>query len=254
MSENAKHPIKSVGRSVRILETLKDSDWHGVTEISRKVDLNKGSVHHHLSTLKENGFVVEEDGKYRLGMRFLEFGIHARNQMKLYEVAKPKIDELAEETGELANLMIEENGLGVYLYIAGGDQALSLDTKVGTQQYLHTCALGKTILAHLPDPEVDRILQNHGLPEETPNTVTDREDLFRELEQVRERGLAFDGEERAEGIRCVAAPIRTNDGELLGAVSVSGPASRMKQHRFKNEIADLVENTATVIQINATYG
>jgi len=254
MTENANHPIKSLNRTVSILEALKQSEWQGVTEVADKVSVNKGSVHHHLSTLEANGFVVREDGQYRLGMRFLEFGIHARERMKLYQVGKSEIDKLAEETGELANLMIEENGMGVYLYIAGGDQALSIDTKVGSQQYLHTCALGKTILAHLPDGDVERILETHGLPEETPNTVTERDQLFEELEEVRERGVAFDGEERAEGIRCVAVPIRNNRDETIGAVSVSGPASRMKAERFKNELPELIENTATVIKVNATYG
>jgi len=253
MSRKAKNPIKSLNKSFAILESLRNSKWQGITEISEKLDLNKGSVHHHLSTLEENGFVVKEGGQYRLGMRFLEFGIEARNRMTLYNVGKPEIDKLADKTSEIANLMIEENGLGVYLYISKGEQALSLDTKIGSIQYLHTSALGKTILANLPDQRVEEILTNHGLPEETPNTVTKREELFAELEEVRDRGIAFDGEERAEGIRCVAAPIKTNDDELLGAVSVSGPSSRMKEQRFKNEVPELVENTATVIQVNATY-
>jgi len=253
MARSAKNPIKSLDRTVEIINALKSPEWRGVTELSNELNLNKGSVHHHLSTLEDHGFVVKKDGQYRLGMRFLEFGVHARDRMKLYNIGKREIDKLADETGEIANLMIEENGLGVYLYISDGAQALTLDTKVGTRQHLHTCALGKAILASLPEQRVDEIIDNHGLPAKTSNTVTDPNELKRGLEQMREQGIAFDGEERAEGICCVAAPIQSTEGDLLGAVSVSGPFSRVKGDRLEEEIPELVQEVATVIGINATY-
>jgi DNA-binding IclR family transcriptional regulator len=141
----------------------------------------------------------------------------------------------------------------VYVHIATGQQALSLDTNVGSQQHLHTSGLGKAILAHLPPERVDRIIDRHGLPQKTANTITDRGELLTELETIRERGLAYEREERVEGIQCVAAPVQDNDGQLLGAVSVSGPASRMTETRFEDEISEQVRKTATVIRINATY-
>ena len=99
----------------------------------------------------------------------------------------------------------------------------------------------------------DWILDRHGLPAETPNTVTSRSALEAELDEIRNRGVAFDGEERAEGVRCVAAPITDNEDTLHGSVSVSGPSTRIKGERFRSEIPEAVQNAATVIGINMRY-
>jgi DNA-binding IclR family transcriptional regulator len=180
-------------------------------------------------------------------------GEYTRQQTKLLEVAKSEIDELAEETGEIANLMIEEHGRGIYVYISKGEKAVNLDTHVGTRQYLHTSAVGKSILSKMDDEELEQIIERHGLPAETPNTVTSEEQLYGELDEIRERGVAFDGEERAEGIRCVAAPITDTEENLLGAVSVSGPSTRVKGDHLRQKIPEKVQHVSTVIGINAFY-
>jgi DNA-binding IclR family transcriptional regulator len=249
----AKNPVQAADRTLQILETLYDLEQAGVTELADRLDMNKGTVHHHLSTLEEREYVVKKGQKYQLGLRLFEMGIQTRRQTELYSVAKEHIDELAEKTGEMANLMIEEHGRGTYIYISRGEQAVTLDTKIGTRQYLHASALGKTILAHMPDDRFNAVVEQHGLPRETPNTVTDRATLEEELERIRDEGVAFDGEERAEGIRCVAAPITDNDNTLRGAVSVSGPSTRMKGERFKEEVPEMVKDTATVVGINISY-
>lgn len=249
----AKNPVGATEKALRILDALKQLDGAGVTELARTLDVSKGTVHNHLSTLEENEYVVKEGSTYRLSLRFLELGEYTRHQTRLLDIARPEIDALAEQTGEIANLMIEEHGRGVYLYISRGEKAVNLDTKVGTRQYLHTSALGKAILANLEDEQFESVINRHGLPAETPNTVTNEEALHEELDEIRERGFAFDGEERAEGIRCVATPITNNNDTLLGSVSVSGPSTRMKGSWFREEIPEQVQNTATVIGINASY-
>jgi DNA-binding IclR family transcriptional regulator len=249
----ANKPVKSTHKSLRILETLYDLERAGVTEIADELGMHKGTVHHHLSTLEEREYVVKDDGTYKLGLKLFEMGVQTRRLTPVYSIAKEDVDRLADQTGEMANLMIEEHGRGTYVYIARGDEAVRLDTKIGTRQYLHTSALGKAILAHMSRERREAVIERHGLPAETPNTVTDREALEAELDEIRDRGVAFDGEERAEGIRCVAAPITTNRDELVGAVSVSGPSSRMRGDRFEEEIADAVSDTATVIGINVSY-
>lgn len=245
--------IKSSERTLQILSAVRELDGAGVTELANHLDMSKATVHHHLGTLERNEFLVKDDSTYRLGLRFLEMGESARRQTDVFHIAKSEIDGLAEETGELANLMIEEHGRGVYVHIAAGDQAVRLDTKVGTRQYLHTSALGKAILANMPPEQFEEVIGRHGLPAQTSNTVTDKETLEAELDQIRERGVAFDGEERAEGIRCVAAPVTDNRNQLIGAVSVSGPSTRMKDDRFHETIPEMVQDAATVIGINVSY-
>ncbi|WP_101297982.1 IclR family transcriptional regulator [Halegenticoccus soli] len=249
----ARNPVKSVRTTARILRALKELDSAGVTELSERLGLTKGTVHNHLSTLEENEFVVRDGEKYRLGILFFEFGEQTKRAKKIYGVGVPEVEKLADRTDELASLLIEEHGRGIYLHRARGEQALTLDTRIGARVYLHNTGLGKAILAHLPRERTERILDRHGLPRTTENTIDSRDALFEELDRVRERGYAIDDEERATGIRCVAAPVTTSDGAVHGAVSVAGPTSRIKGDRLETAIPDLVQNAANVISINLTY-
>jgi len=245
--------VRSSEKTLEILGAIRDLGEVGVTELADEMEMSKATVHHHLSTLEGKEYVVKNGSKYRIGLRLLEMGEHARRQTGVFEIARSEVDSLADRSGEIANLMVEEHGKGVYVHIAAGDQAVNLDTDEGTRQYLHTSALGKAILANMPPERFESVIERHGLPVQTSNTVTDRETLEAELEEIRDRGVAFDGEERAEGIRCVAAPITDNRGELIGAVSVSGPSTRMRDERFRKEIPEMVQDTATVIGINVSY-
>jgi DNA-binding IclR family transcriptional regulator len=239
--------------TLRVLETLKRLDGAGVTEVADRLDLPKSTVHNHVSTLLRNEYVVKEGDTYRVGLQFLEFGEYIRNRMPIYDVARPEVERLAEETGELANLLVEEHGKGVYLCRAKGGRAVRLDTYAGMRVHLHCTALGKAILAYLPEERVREIIDTHGLPSRTDTTITDEATLFAELEEVRERGVAHDEEERLAGLRCVAAPIKNLDGNALGAISVSGPTSRMKGDRFDETVPEELISTANVIELNLNY-
>lgn len=127
--------------------------------------------------------------------------------MKLYRVAASELQKLADQTGEHANLMIEKHGQGIFLYKVKGEDAVELDTYTGMRVDLQTTALGKAILAHLPETRIDEILNMHGLPRITENTVTDPAELKSELAEICERGYATDDEERVKGVRCVGVPI-----------------------------------------------
>lgn len=253
MAQKTKTSIASTEKSFEIVDALVSEGPCGVTELANHLGHNKTTVYHHLSTLESRDYVAKENGKYKLGLRFFDVGQHTRRQHLIYRVGKPEIDELANETGELANMMVAEKGLGTYIYISRGENAIRLDTKMGTRQYLHTSALGKSILANMTDDEFDSVIERHGLPSQTQNTVTDRDELEDELEEIRESGVAFDGEERAEGIRCIAAPVIDKDGNLLGAVSVSGPSIRLADDHFYETMPKKIQNTAEIIGINASY-
>lgn len=249
----ATNPIRAVGTSATIVEKLAELDEAGVTELANHLDITKGTIHNHLATLEENELVVKNDGRFRLSLRFFELGERIRNRHEIYEVGQPEVDKLATETGELGNILVEEHGRGIYLYRAEGENALSLDTGIGSRVFLHQTGLGKAILAHLPEERVDTIVDEHGLEPSTEHTVTKREQLFEDLERIRERGYALDMEERAEGVRCASAPVITNDGVVRGAVSVAGPTSRMSDDHLESAISDMVMRAANVISINLSY-
>lgn len=253
MPSEAKNPVKSVETVLRIVDRLMAVDGAELSELTDSLDISKSTIHNYLSTLEQEEYVVKEGTEYNVGIRFLELGAYARARQKIYDIAKPEVAKLAEETGELANLLIEEHGRGSYLVREFGEDAVQVEAHVGTRTYLHSTALGKAILAHLPDERVDEIIDTHGLPEVTEQTVTEREALFDRLEQVRERGFALDDEERLPGLRCVAVPVLSNTGRVLGAVSVSGPTTRMTEERFREEVPRKVLETVNVIELNVTY-
>ncbi|WP_458209899.1 IclR family transcriptional regulator [Haladaptatus sp. NG-SE-30] len=251
--EGPKNPVMAVKTTADILEKVAELERAGVTELANELDITKGTVHNHLATLEDHDLVVRDGGKFLLGLRLFEFGERVKNQRKIHDVGVPEVDKLADETGELGNILVEEHGRGIYLYRARGDNALSLDTGIGSRVYLHQTGLGKAILAHLPEERVDEIIDEHGLEPSTEHTRTTREALFEDLEQIRERGYALDAEERAEGVRCVAAPVITNDGVVRGAVSVAGPVSRLCGDYLESAVPDMVKRTANVISINLSY-
>lgn len=246
-------PVNAARTTFRIVETLRELDGAGVSELAEHLDLPTSTVHDHLRTLEREEYLINDDGTYRVGIRFLELGEQARQRMKVYAVARPEIDALAEETGEHANLLIEEHGRGAFLYKARGADAVQLDTHAGMRVHLQTTALGKAIMAHRSRDEVEDIIDHHGMPAVTDETITDRETLFAALAEIRERGVAFDDEERVAGMRCVAAPITDGDDRAVAAVSISGPKSRMLDETYSDEVPDRVRRSANVIEVNLTY-
>ena len=249
----AKNPVKSTQTTFEIIETLKEIDGGGVTDIADHLGIPKSTVHNYLTTLEEAEYVVKEGTEYQVGIRFLEFGAYVRNQMPLYEIAKEEVDKLAADTGELGNLLVEEHGRGSYIHRVHGDQAVKVEEHIGTRVYLHTTALGKAIMAHMPEERRRAIIDRHGLPASTENTTTDPGVLEEELQAIRDRGYAKDDEERINGLRCIAAAVLSNDGRVLGAVSVSAPTNRMQGKTFEEEIPAKVQEAVNVIELNVTY-
>ncbi|WP_435361964.1 IclR family transcriptional regulator [Haloarchaeobius sp. DFWS5] len=245
--------LKTVSRACDIVRTLEELDGAGVTELASHLGMSKSAVYSHLSTLRENHFVVKEGDTYRLGLQFLLLGEYVRNQHQLYHHGKEEIEKLAEETGEYAHLATEQHGLGVNLYKVQGEKAVGRDyqtSKLQKPDYLHFSATGKAILAHLPRERVEGIVAEYGLAPKTENTITDADDLFAALEQIREDGYATNAEEEIKGLQAIGAPILDKTDTVLGSVSVSGPVNRMQEPAYFDRIVDAVTSTANIIEVN----
>ena len=253
MAQTESGPVKATRTSFEIVEAIRRMDRPGVTELANRLDLPSSTVYDHLKTLESDEYIVRRGDGYQVGMRFLDLGGHARQEMRLFRVAESEIQNLANETGEHANLMIEEHGMGVFLHTVKGEEAVQLDTHVGRRIHLHTSALGKSILAHLPSERVDQILDRRGLPTVTSKTIDSREELDAQLAEIRDRGYAIDDEERVEGMRCVAAPVLGGDDAVYGAVSVSGPRIKMDEDRIHDHLSDRVLSTVNVLEVNLKY-
>ncbi|MDS0282730.1 IclR family transcriptional regulator [Haloarcula onubensis] len=244
--------VQAVQISCNILEALREMDGATVSELADHLGRSKATIHSHLATLTDNEFVVKHDGTHQISLRFVDIGEYAKNRIDIYDVAKAEVDRLAEETGEVAQFMVEEHGRGVYLHKARGENAIQTASYAGNRKDLHCTALGKAILSKLSTERIDEIIDRHGLPQRTEKTVSTRAALFDELDAVRERGVAFDDEEILHGLRCIAAPIEHPTGDIHGAISISGPTSRFKGDRFREELPEIVQGAANVIEVNAT--
>lgn len=249
-SDAGDRTIQSVEKACRIVRALRELDEAGVTEIADHVEMPKGSTHTYLNTLKRNDIVTETGGRYQLGLFLLDLGEYIKHRNRVYRSSQDSLDEVAAETGELARLIVREEGYGVYLAKSAGENAIETPIRPGQREYLHYTSQGKAILAHMSEPEVRKIIDEHGLPERTEQTITDPDELFEELAEIRERGIAFSQSERTRGLRCVAAPIHAPDGEVVAAIGVCGPTSRIHGDRFREELPEIIRDKANVIEIN----
>ena len=236
-----------------VVEALKELDSATPEEVAAVIDRSETTAEHYLSWLEGRGYITQRRGTYRNGLKFLDIGERVKHGTGIFDIAADQVDELAEESGELALMSLLEHGQNVLLYKSHGADAIQTSHEIGLREPLHCSGLGKAILSELPREHVERIVDEHGLPAFTEHTITDREELFEELDRTRDRGYAIDDQEAKPGIRCVAAPIVMNERELYGAVSVTAPQSRMRGGRFEERLPELVTGAANVIEVNSIY-
>jgi len=252
-SENrtANNPVQSARTTFRVIEGLQELEGAGVTELANHLDHSKTSVYNYLTTLEEEGYVKKTRSEYQLSLKFLDLGTFVKHREAVFEAAKPELEKLAQESDEIINLVVEENGRSVYLHREIGEKAIKHEEYPGYRGHLHNTAAGKAILAQMPRDQVESILDRRGLPSTTKHTITDRAELYDELDRIREQGYALDKGESMEGFRCVAAPVINNrTDQVKGAISVSGPRSRMRGERFKEDLPQLIIDAINVVEIN----
>lgn len=252
-NETGHRAVETVDTAFDIVDVLKRREGAGITEIADELGLAKSTVHRHVKTLEERGLLLQEGNDYRISTWFLDYGIHVRNRHPLFDVVKPKVDELAAETDEKVWCVIEEHGMGVHIYGAEGRHSVKTHARIGKRTPLHQFAAGKAILAHLPEERVDEILAEYGLAAKTSQTITDRDELNDQLEEIHERGYAFNREESVRGVHAVGAPIRDQSGTAIGAISVAGPANRLRETALAEELPTLLLGATNEVEINLAH-
>ena len=244
--------VKSDQKLFSIIEYLTEHGESGVTEIATDLGMAKSTVHLHLNTLLDSGYAVKNGTQYDLSLKFLDIGITKKNRIGIHKDIEPKMEEIAEKSGEQVWFWVEENGKAVVLSKAFGEHALITDGRIGKYMGLHCTAGGKALLANMPEWHVEEIIEQHGLPAQTSNTITEPENLFSELEEIRETGLAFSEEENIRGVNAIAAAIMDNDGTVHGSISVSGPSTRVDAS-VDTEEAELLQEVTKELGINLSY-
>ncbi|ELY93436.1 IclR family transcriptional regulator [Natrialba hulunbeirensis JCM 10989] len=252
MVERNEETIQATKTSFEVVHTLQEIGPARLSEIAAELELAESTTHRHLQTLHDMRYVSRDGERYQLGLRFARLGRAAQTRDPAYEMTQRHVEALAEETGERAQFVVEDHGLGIYLHVETGSQAVRVGFGVGRQIHLHSSSAGKAILAHYPRERVDEILDQWGLPAHAANTITDREELYEELETVRERGVAFNREEHVDGLNGTAVPVK-RDGRAIGALAVAGPSHRLTGEWLDEEIPDMMLAAANELELNATY-
>jgi DNA-binding IclR family transcriptional regulator len=221
-------PPNLLGKIMLVLRAFNADD--GVltfTELRERTGLAKGTLHRVLADLVAEQMLDRQDRSYRLGSGLFELGMRASGERCLLEVATPFLEDLYERTHEIAHLGLREGAEVVYIAKFGGHRQANSPSRLGGRMPLHATAIGKVLLAYAPD-EVRRGILSGPLRRLAPRTVIPPGQLNQQLMTVKETGLAYDREESALGVACVAAPIYDDAGSVIAAVSVTGSADRFR--------------------------
>jgi DNA-binding IclR family transcriptional regulator len=253
MTSDVKTRSKTTETSLDIVDAVRQLNGATIPAISEKLGMSDSTIHRHLVSLQEYGYIVKYDDEYHIGLRFLTLGGYAQQQIIAYPKIKEKVDQLAAKTGERAQFIVEERGMRVYLYTEVGESAVQTGAHIGRRGPLHVSAAGKTILANLPESRVDEILDEHGFSGGTKHSISTREELDETLETVRERGYAFNKQETTEGVNAVGAPVLDNDDTVIGALSISGPAHRLKDDALVETGSKNVLAAANELELHITH-
>jgi len=245
--------IQAVENAFDIIESVGELNGCKVRDLSEHMDLPKSTAHIYLKTLEDIGYVVRRDDEYQLGLRFLKTGGKVRYNNNLYQIGRAEVDELAQTTSEVATIGCEENGQRVMLYRTEPAEAIFNNAPTGEFTKMHWTALGKAILSQKSTDQIKEIVDMHGLPRATENTIVDQGKLFEEIESIQSQGYAVEDEERAKGVKSIAVPIESSDGMPATAISVAGPKHDLGTERIQSEIIPALQNTANVIELRARH-
>jgi DNA-binding IclR family transcriptional regulator len=246
--------VQVVDRALAALDVLAHrSSECSLVELCLELKLHKSTVHRLMMVLEQHRLVDKNPGTggYRLGLKLFEFGSKAIAAFDPRRHARPYLDRLQRELGETVFFCILDEGQVFYLEKVESQQSVRTACTVGSRAPAYCTAVGKAMLAELPEVEVNDIVRRWGLKPVTANTITTAAALKAELRAIRSRGYAIDNEEKEQGLRCVSAAVRGHSGKLFAAISVSGPAFRITKERTP-EIGQVVMRAAN--DLSAEFG
>ncbi|MBB6447713.1 IclR family transcriptional regulator [Bacillus benzoevorans] len=245
----AERLIQSVDRAADILELFLDGESElSVKDISEKLGLSKSTVHGLIKTLEHRGYLQQnpDDLKYKLGLKLFELGSFIADKLDIVQIARPFIKELVDELRETVHLVVRQQDELVYVAKEEGPQTLRISSHVGKKAPIHCTGVGKAILAYQNEREVDRILSTIKMQAFTEHTITDKEEIKKQLQTIKENGYSLEDEEIEFGLACVGAPIFDYNGNVSASLSCATPKMRLTDERLPEVIAG-VKNAAAKI-------
>jgi len=252
-----RYHIRAVERALLLLKTfLSQEPELAAGEISKRIELDPSTTFRLLATLESHGFVKQDavTGKYRLGVQCLELGSQFLKSNDVRESALKVMQSLRDQFGETVHLGILDGDEIVYLEKVTGSHAIGLmSSRVGGRAPAHATAIGKVLLANMPQEELAARNTRRKLARCTEATITNWNDLQKELARILENGYAIDNQEHETGVKCVAAPIYGHQG-VIAALSISGPVERIEEQIKKNGIVPSLKKAGQDISLELGWG
>lgn len=255
MLPSAESPSVAVERALAILEAVaQDSEGLSNAEISRKLQIPKSSASYILRTLEKQGYLNRnlETGKYRVGLKVLSLSRGALSGIDVREVALPIMRHLMEKTHLTCHLAILDGTDAVYIEKVEPHGFIRMDTWVGRRMRVHATSVGKSLVAHIPQERLEKILEERGMEKRTAKTITTVPRLLKDLEKVREQGYAIDDEENNIGARCVGAPVFNQDGAIEASIGLSGTINQVNGQTMPR-ILEALKDAARHISMGMGY-
>jgi IclR family transcriptional regulator, pca regulon regulatory protein len=251
---NAAGLSQSLERGLAILSTFTpDRPALGISELARKLTLTRSTTHRYVATLATLGYLQQDDAtrKYRLGPRVLDLGFSVLGSLELRDIAAPHLRRLTDTTGHTSNLAIRDDTdvilIDRVLGRPGRYHHLEFSLHVGSRIPAYCSATGKALLAFLPRPDLNQLMERIDLIQRGPRTLTDKKALLAELDRVRRTGVAVNDEELDSALRSIAAPVRSRSGEVVAAVNVAIPWSPAAMNDLASRLGPTVQATAAEI-------
>ena len=227
--------VKTTRTSLDIIDTIRAADGARVSDVVDAHGIAKSTAHKHLTTLERAGYLIKSGEVYHIGFKFLNLGEYARERRYWFAAVKAAVEDLAERTEEECDFVVDDHGRVItvvesyhkWAKYGAGDDSERYRANIGTYYPIHATGSGLAILSAYPRERVEAVVDERGLSAPTDHTITDREELFAELDRTRERGYAVGDRYYAEGLRSVGRAVTAPDGTVIGALSVSGPTYRI---------------------------
>jgi IclR family KDG regulon transcriptional repressor len=240
--------VKVLHKTVDILETLRGQrSGMALHDLSIQVSLPKPTVYRILATLESRGYLGRTaEGDYRLSRKMFEEQQDGATEQMIIRAARREMEKLLGICKETLNLGVLDGREVLVIETIESPQTVRMSSKIGNRRSPHSTALGKVLLAGLPEKDVLRMIGSRGLPRFTPNTITSQTALLKELEKVRRQGYALDNSENESDGRCIAAPIFGSNRNVVAALSISGPLPRMTLSRVRSFRKDLCSTCESI--------
>ena len=254
--EKTNYIIQSVNHALDILEEFcQQQEELGVTELSKRLNLHKNNVFRLLATLESRGYIEQNKAteNYCLGVKNLELGQAFIKQIGLLRQAKPVLEKLVKDCNETGYIAVARGNSVFYLDAVETKQIVKVASRVGSRLPIFTTSVGKVLVASEPDEEIEKMIPKSGLTKFTENTITDKKKLVEHLKIVSQQGYALDYEEFDEGVACGGAPIRDYTRRVVGAIGMSGPASRLTLKKLEKELIPKIIEAADEISRRLGY-